>query len=139
MGGLVRFGVSIDSKLLTLFDKLIAEKGYTNRSEAIPDLIRDLLVETRWEKGDEEAIGIISIVYSHEVRELMEKLADLQHQNYAAIVSTLHLHLDQHNCLEVLIVKGKNQEIRKISDGLIATKGVRHGRLTLASTGKDLY
>jgi CopG family nickel-responsive transcriptional regulator len=139
MGELVRFGVSIDANLLTLFDELIAEKGYMNRSEAIRDLIRDRLVETRWEKGEEDSIGIINIVYNHQVRELMEKLADLQHQNYTSILSTLHLHLDQHNCLEVLIVKGKNQEIRKIADGLIATKGVRHGRLTLASTGRDLY
>jgi CopG family transcriptional regulator, nickel-responsive regulator len=139
MGELVRFGVSIDSKLLSFFDELIAAKGYTNRSEAIRDLIRDRLVETRWEKKEEESIGIISIVYNHQVRELMEKLADLQHQNYTSIVSTLHLHLDQHNCLEVLIVKGKIQEIRKIADNLIATKGVLHGRLTFASTGKDLY
>lgn len=139
MGELVRFGVSIDSKLLSLFDDLIAAKGYTNRSEAIRDLIRDRLVETRWERGEEESIGIISIVYSHEVRELMEKLADLQHQNYTAIVSSLHLHLDQHNCLEVLVVKGKSRKIRKIADNLIATKGVRFGRLTFASTGKDLY
>lgn len=138
MGELVRFGVSIDSKLLGLFDELIAAKGYVNRSEAIRDLIRDRLVETHWEKGEEDTIGIISIVYSHQVRELMEKLVDLQHRNYTSIVSTLHLHLDQHNCLEILIVKGKNQEIRKIADNLIATKGVLHGRLTFASTGKDL-
>jgi CopG family nickel-responsive transcriptional regulator len=139
MGQLIRFGVSIDSKLLALFDELISEKGYTNRSEAIRDLIRDRLVETQWEKEEEETVGIISIVYNHEMRELTEKLTDLQHQNYTSIISTIHLHLDQHNCLEVLIVKGNSQAVRKIADSLIATRGVKHGRLILTSTGKNLY
>jgi len=139
MGQLCRFGVSIDAKLLELFDRLIAEKGYTNRSEAIRDLIRGYLVETQTTKEDEEMVGIISLVYNHEMRELTEKLMDLQHKYYTSIISTLHLHLDPHNCLEVLIVRGSNRGVRKIADGLIATRGVKHGRLILTSTGKDLY
>lgn len=133
-----RFGVSIDSKLLESFDKLIDKKGYTNRSEAIRDLIREQLVENEWQEGNQDTVGAITLVYSHEQRELHDKLTELQHQKYHFIVSNLHIHLDRHNCLEVLIVKGKSKGIQKIADLLIGTRGVKHGRLTMTTQGKNL-
>lgn len=139
MSELVRFGVSMDGRLLARFDQLIAEKGYANRSEAIRDLIRDELVEQSWEEDDEEAVGTITLVYNHEVRDLSEKLIDFQHQVHGAVISSLHVHLDKHNCLEVLVVRGKGREIRKVADRLIGTRGVKHGKLVTTTTGRDVY
>jgi CopG family nickel-responsive transcriptional regulator len=138
MAGLTRFGVSIPDSLLGDFDRLIAHKGYQNRSEAIRDLIRDSLVTEEWREGNREMVGTISLVYSHHTRELSRILTRLQHDHYRTILSTLHIHMDEHNCLEVLVVKGKGEEIKKIGDRLIGTKGVKHGRLSLTSTGKNL-
>lgn len=138
MSGVTRFGVSIDSKLIRKFDALIAQKGYTARSEALRDLIRDRLVEEEWESGDNETVGTITIVYNHHTRELDHALTDLQHRSFHQIISALHVHLDAHNCLEVLVVKGKSRDIRKIADSLIGTKGVKHGKLTMTTTGKEL-
>ena len=138
MAGLTRFGVSIPDSLLRDFDRLIAQKGYQNRSEAIRDLIRDSLVTEEWREGNREMVGTISLVYSHHTRELSRILTKLQHDHYRTILSTLHIHMDEHNCLEVLVVKGKGEEIKKIGDRLIGTKGVKHGRLSLTSTGKNL-
>ena len=138
MGEVIRFGVSIDEKLLRRFNKLISHKGYTNRSEAIRDLIREHLVEEEWDKEDKETVGTINLVYNHETRELADTLIDLQHHYYLEIISTMHIHLDEHNCLEVLIVKGKAKKIREIADKLISTKGVKYGRLTAATSGKEL-
>ena len=133
-----RFGVSIEDVLLRRFDGLLATKGYGSRSEAIRDLIRDLLVSEEWEAGTEETAGTITIVYSHDTRELTETLTDLQHRHHAAIVSTMHIHLDNHNCLEVLIVRGRGKEIKEIADRLIGTKGVIHGKLTLTTPGRNI-
>jgi CopG family nickel-responsive transcriptional regulator len=138
MAGLTRFGVSIPDSLLGDFDRLIAGKGYQNRSEAIRDLIRDSLVTEEWREGNRKMVGTISLVYSHHTRELSRILTKMQHDHYQTILSTLHIHLDEHNCLEVLVVKGKGEEIKKIGDRLIGTKGVMHGRLSLTSTGKNL-
>lgn len=133
-----RFGVSIEDGLLRRFDRLLGEKGYRNRSEAIRDLIRDLIVTEQWEIGTEETAGTITLVYSHDTRELTDTLTDIQHQHHATVVSTTHIHLDNHHCLEVLIVRGKGKDIRRIADRLIGTKGVMHGKLTLTTTGKGL-
>ena len=138
MSGVTRFGVSIDSKLIRKFDALIEQKGYTARSEALRDLIRDRLVEEEWESGDNETVGTITIVYNHHTRELDHALTDMQHRSFHQIISTLHVHLDAHNCLEVLVVKGKSRDIRRIADSLIGTKGVKHGKLTMTTTGKEL-
>jgi CopG family nickel-responsive transcriptional regulator len=138
MSGLMRFGVSIDSQLIKKFDALIARKGYATRSEAIRDMIRDSLVEQEWEAEDRETVGTITIVYNHHTRELEHALTDMQHKSFHQIVSTLHVHLDAHNCLEVLVVKGMSREIRKIADRLIGTRGVKHGKLTTTTTGKEL-
>jgi CopG family transcriptional regulator, nickel-responsive regulator len=138
MSGLMRFGVSIDSQLIKKFDALIARKGYATRSEAIRDMIRDSLVEQEWEAEDRETVGTITIVYNHHTRELEHALTDMQHKSFHQIVSALHVHLDAHNCLEVLVVKGMSREIRKIADRLIGTRGVKHGKLTTTTTGKEL-
>jgi CopG family nickel-responsive transcriptional regulator len=138
MSGLTRFGVSIPDSLLGDFDRLIARKGYQNRSEAIRDLIRDSLVTEEWKEGKKEMVGAISLVYSHHTRELSRVLTQMQHDYYQTILSTLHIHLDKHNCLEVLVVKGKAEEIKKIGDRLVGTKGVKHGKISLTSTGKNL-
>lgn len=138
MSGLTRFGVSIDSRLIKKFDALVGRKGYATRSEAIRDMIRDSLVEQEWEAEDRETVGTITIVYNHHTRELEHALTDMQHKSFHQIVSTLHVHLDAHNCLEVLVVKGKSREIRKIADRLIGTRGVKHGKLTTTTTGKEL-
>ena len=138
MAGLTRFGMSIDSALIKKFDSLMEKKGYPNRSKAIQELIRDKLVEEEWEGGDRDTVGTITIVYNHHTRELDHALTDLQHQSFHQIISALHIHLDAHNCLEVLVVKGKSKDIKKIADSLIGTKGVKHGKLTMTTTGKDI-
>jgi CopG family nickel-responsive transcriptional regulator len=135
---LTRFGISLDGGLLRRFDRLIARKGYANRSEAIRDLIRDALVAGQWEAGSGEAVGTITLVYSHDTRELADTLTDIQHRHHAAVVSTMHIHLDGHNCLEVLVVRGAAREVKRIADRLIGTKGVKHGKLTVTTTGKGL-
>jgi CopG family nickel-responsive transcriptional regulator len=138
MALITRFGVSIEESLLKNFDRLISRKGYQNRSEAIRDLIRESLVQEEWQEGKKETVGTLAIVYSHHTRELSRTLTEMQHRYYQSILSTLHIHLDEHNCLEVLVVKGSGEEIKKISDRLIGTKGVKHGKLSLTTTGKNL-
>lgn len=138
MGELSRIGVAIDSELLEQFDHLIAQRGYTNRSEAFRDLIRDELVEKAWESPQSNVVGTVTLVYDHHVRMLSEKLTDLQHDYHRSILSTLHVHLDHDNCLEVLVVRGKAGEVQKIADALISTKGVKHGRLTITTSGAEL-
>ncbi len=132
MGELSRIGVAIDSDLLEKFDGLIARRGYTNRSEAFRDMIRDELVEQAWE-ADRAVVGTVSLVYDHHARLLEEKLTNLQHEHFHHIVSALHVHLDHDHCLEVLVVRGKASEVRRIADTLIAAKGVKHGRLTMTA------
>ena len=135
---LTRFGISLDEVLLKRFDDLIRKKGYSNQSEAIRDLIRDALVMEEWEGTDSETVGTITIVYSHEKRELLDLLTRLQHFHHDSIISSMHIHLDKHNCLELIAVKGKGQDIKRIADRLIGSKGVKHGKLTLTTTGKQL-
>lgn len=134
---IIRFGVSIDEKLLLQFDDLISEKGYVNRSEAIRDLIRDALVREEAASPEAGVIGTLTLVYSHEVREIADRLNDIQHDNFQSIISAVHVHLDQHNCLEVLILKGASGVVKKIADRLLSIKNVRHGKLTITTTGSD--
>jgi CopG family transcriptional regulator, nickel-responsive regulator len=135
---LTRFGVSLDDKLLRQFDRLIHRKGYTNRSEALRDLIRESLVREHWEMGSAQAVGTLTLVYNHEVRELADKLTDLQHEHYRQIVSTLHIHLDPHHCLEVLVLRGRAAELKAIADRLIGTRGVKHGTFSATAEGRVL-
>lgn len=138
MSTLSRIGVAIDSDLLRKFDALIARRGYTNRSEAFRDLIRDELVQKAWESPDSPVVATVTLVYDHHVRMLSDKLTDMQHEHYHHVLSTLHVHLDHDNCLEVLVLRGKASAVRKIADALISTKGVKHGRLTITSSGADV-
>jgi len=139
MRGTIRFGISIDDKLLDSFDRLIELKGYMNRSEAIRDLIRAALVELKWEGGEEETVGTVTLVYNHHVRDLSDKLTEQQHSHHDQIISALHVHLDAHNCLEVLVVRGKALEVKKIADELIGVKGVKHGKLVMTTAGEELH
>src|SRR5580658_3405767 len=135
MSGLSRIGVAIDASLLEKFDTLIAQRGYTNRSEAFRDLIRDDLVRIEAESPDCQVVGAVTLVYDHHVRLLQEKLTSIQHDHHRSILSTLHVHLDHDNCLEVLVVRGRSAEVRKVADALISTKGVIHGRLVITTSG----
>lgn len=139
MSKLVRFGISMDNRLLKRFDQMIAQKGYSNRSEAIRDLIRDELVDATWKEEKKDVVGTITLVYDHEIRELSDRLIDIQHQFHTRIISSLHVHLDPHNCLEVLIVKGRGRDVKHIAEKLIAIKGVKHGKLLTTTTGKELF
>jgi CopG family nickel-responsive transcriptional regulator len=134
----IRFGISLENPLLERFDSLIKKKGYVSRSEAIRDLIRDSLVTEEWESFTTETVGTITLVYSHDTRELTDNLTDLQHHYHQSILSAMHIHLDEHNCLEVIVVKGRAKDIKDIADRLIGTKGVKHGKLTVTTTGKHL-
>jgi CopG family nickel-responsive transcriptional regulator len=128
----------MDPDLLGRFDRLIQQKGYANRSEAVRDLVRNHLVEKEWEQVRGEVVGTVTLVYDHHVHDLSDKLTDLQHDYFRNIISTTHIHLDGHNCLEVLIVKGRASEVKAIADKLISTRGVKHGQLAMSSTGKEL-
>lgn len=138
MSELVRFGISADERLLERFDALIAEKGYVNRSEAIRDLIRNALVEEQWAGGEDEAVGTVTLVYDHHQSELGDKLTEHQHSHHEVIVSTLHIHMDAHHCLEVVVLRGPAGEIKRIADELIGTKGVKHGKFVASTTGDGL-
>jgi len=137
MSELVRFGVSLENSLLEKYDRLIENKGYTTRSEALRDLIRQELVKKEWEE-DQEVAGAITYVYDHHHRGLTSRLTDLQHDYQNMIISTQHIHLDHHNCLEIVAVKGRAQEVQKLAHTLQSVKGVRHGTLSMSSTGKDI-
>lgn len=138
MSELARFGVSIPDDLLEKFDVLIRGKGYNNRSEAIRDLIRDRLVEEMWTEADQDVVGTVTVVYNHEQSDLAQKLTEIQHQKHDLIISSVHVHLDYHNCLEVLIMRGNPDQVRRTGEQLISTRGVKHGKITMTTTGKDL-
>ena len=133
-----RFSVSLAPSLLKQLDQMSAEKGYDNRSLAVADMIRNQLVEHNQKTGSSDIAGTITLVYDHHKPHLQATLTDIQHDHHDVILSTVHVHLDHHNCLEVLLVRGKAAVIRKIADELITAKGVKHGKLTVTTTGRDL-
>ena len=139
MGEVTRFGISIDSQLLESFDYMIEQKRYMSRSEAIRDLIRASLVEIRAGNDEEEMVGTITLVYNHHVHDLAEKLTEQQHAHSDKIISALHVHLDAHNCLEVLVARGKACDVKQIADELLGVKGVKHGKLVMTTTGEELH
>jgi CopG family nickel-responsive transcriptional regulator len=128
----------MDRRLLGRLDAWVRRRAYPNRSEAIRDLVRQGLVEAEWKAGNAETVATITLVYDHHARLLPGRLTAAQHDHYSEIVSSLHVHLDHNHCLEVLVVRGRAQTIHDLADRLIATRGVKHGRLTMATTGKDL-
>lgn len=138
MPGLIRFGISMEKELLDRLDREIVKKGYPNRSEAIRDLIRNQLVELDWSRDEEEVAGTITIIYNHHVRGLSDLLLELQHDHHDLIISVMHVHLEHDHCLEVMVIKGPAAEARELAGRLIGVKGVKHGKLTITSTGKGL-
>jgi len=139
MKDLTRFGVSLPSELISAFDESIKRRGYANRSEAIRDMMRDRLVEEEWESYDGDVVATVTIVYDHETRELSSALNHIQHHFHSTVICTTHVHMDEHNCLEVVVLKGRADAVRKIADRLISTKGVKHGRLVCSTTGERLH
>jgi CopG family nickel-responsive transcriptional regulator len=131
MSDLSRIGVAIDTNLLEKFDRLIAQRGYTNRSEAFRDLIRDRLVIERTAAPDAIVVGTVTLIYDHHEHGVTEKLTELQHAQHELVVSTSHAHLDHDSCLEVLIVHGKSRQVEQFAYLLIGLKGVQHGRLVM--------
>ncbi len=129
----IRFSVSLPRPLLDELDRRVVGRGYASRSELVRDLIRERLVEETWEKGDEEVAGVLTIVYRHHQRELNQHILDIQHRELVHVVATTHVHLDHHNCLETIIIRGRPTEIEALSLEIRGLKGVRFSDLTRAS------
>lgn len=126
--------MSLDSGLLVRFDGWMARHGYTNRSEAMRDLIRGALVEQEWADPRAEVVAALSVIYDHDSHDLAQGMADIQHRGFRAVLCSQHVHLDRHLCLEVVLLRGRAAELRRLTDRIIATRGVRAGKLTLMST-----
>jgi CopG family nickel-responsive transcriptional regulator len=136
MAELVRTGVSIEQDLLEEFDKLIAKRGYDNRSEALRDLIRDALVAEQV-SGNKPVVATLSMVYDHHRPELSQKLTQAQHHHHGTVLAATHVHLDEENCFEVVIMKGPATEVKHLADHMLSLRGVKHGKLVMTSTGKN--
>lgn len=126
-----RIGISLEDRLLARFDRVIAEQGYQNRSEAVRDLIREKLTQQKLDDPRTEAIAAVFVVYDHHQANLAQKLIKLQHDRLLHTISSLHIHLDHHNCLEVILLRGKVSRITKLADSLLSLKGVKLGRVNL--------
>lgn len=137
MADLVRTGLSLERELLDKFDKSIARRSYQNRSEAVRDLIREHLVS---EEGDKNKViaATLTLVYDHHRPNLSDRLTEIQHQAHAQVLAATHVHLDHHNCLEVVIMKGRSAELRKVADQILSLRGVKHGKFVITTTGRDL-
>ncbi len=137
MSNLVRFGVSLEEELLKKFDRLISQHKYTNRSEAVRDLIREELVKKEWTEN-RGVTGAITLVYDHHTRELVNKVLDVQHDYHNYILSTQHIHLDHHNCFEIIVTRGKAKDVEELYLKLKSIKSVKHAGFMMATKGKDL-
>ncbi len=137
MSKITRFGVSLPDELLQRFDDEIGERGYQNRSEALRDLIREYIVRRDIDK-DTEVVGTLTLIYDHHVPELSARLNEIQHRQHENILANVHIHLDHHNCLEVILLQGRCSAIRRLADEMTGTRGVKHGKVTFTSSGKDL-
>ena len=133
-----RIGISLEADLLARFDKLMAEKGYSNRSEAVRDLIREKLVEQEWAAPAGEAVATVLLVYEHETMELSQKLTRLEHEEFHCVVSSMHVHMDHDNCLEILVLRGPGRKIQRLGERLISLRGVKHGRFIPGTTGQKI-
>ena len=136
---IIRFGVSISESLLDKFDALIGDKGYTNRSEAIRDLIRNSIIQSEQESSTDAgtAIGTVTIVYDHHTREIGDRLTDIAHDHHDLVISSMHVHLTHASCLEVMVVKGPGSSIRRFADAIISTRGVKHGKMVITGLVED--
>lgn len=135
MKALSRTGISIESELLDQFDRLIADRGYENRSEALRDLIRESLV-SKAADNNEVVVGTLTMVYDHHRPNLTQKLTEAQHHSHGKVLAATHVHLDDDYCLEVIIMKGRNKEIRNLADRMLSLRGVKNGKLVLTTTGQ---
>lgn len=138
MSNITRFGVSLDETLLGEFDALCEKRGYPNRSEAIRDLIRKSLVEEEWQDKDTEVAATLTLIYDHHRSDLAQRITAVQHEEHHMVITTLHVHLDHNNCLEVIVLKGKVEMIRSFAERLTSTKGVIYGNLSLATMANRL-
>lgn len=140
MSDLQRFGVSIEGDLLESFDRLVAQRGYATRSEALRDLIRDALVQSRISVSSEKAevLGSLTLVYDHHAKELTDQMAALQHQRHGIVISVLHVHVSHDDCMEIIALRGKAQEVRELADSLISLKGVKHGKLFITVPAREI-
>ena len=138
MGETVRFGVSLDANLLEKFDALCDRQGCPSRSEALRDIIRDTLVQDSLRSDTADAAGVLTLVYDHHVRDLSRKLNERQHDDYNVVVASLHVHLDHHHCLEILVLKGQAGQLRSLADQLRSIRGVKHGTFSITAIGADL-
>ncbi len=138
MGKLARFSVSMDEDLLRLLDRHLHGRGYSSRSEAIRDFAREILSAERLEEPHVEAVAVISIVYDHHRLDLPSRLTELQHKHYHHTVCTLHVHLDEHHCLEVLILRGRAGELSELGNLIIGLNGIKHGKIMLSVPGEQL-
>ena len=129
MEKVTRMGVSLEPELLKEFDRYIKDHRYTNRSEAIRDMIRDALATEEWAKGGGNVVGTITMVYDHDAHHVVDKLTKIQHKHHHSVHSTTHVHLDEHMCLEVIVVQGKPKDVLALADSIKATKGVKHAQL----------
>jgi CopG family nickel-responsive transcriptional regulator len=136
MAEVIRTGVSIESDLLEKFDKLIAKRGYSNRSEALRDLIREMLVAEEV-NANKPVVATLSMVYDHNRPELSNKLNAAQHHHHGNVLAATHVHLDENNCFEVVIMRGPAGEVKHLADHMLSMRGVKHGKLVMTSTGKD--
>ncbi len=133
MAQVERIGVSLDKKLLSMFDKLIAAKGYQSRSEAIRDMIREQLSTERLSNPKAEAVAVVGLVYDHHSTKLMAKLTDLQHSHLLQTICSTHVHLDEHDCLEVIVLRGAVGEINRMAENIVSQKGVKLGRVNFVA------
>jgi len=139
MSELVRFSVAVPEDLLVQFDNLVARRGLAkNRSEVIRDLVREALVNEEWDDPYQEIVGTLTLVFNHHASDLQNKLDHIQHTHHDKIISAMHIHLDAHNCLEVIVLRGRSDEIRQLAESILGVKGVKHGQLAATTTGRYL-
>lgn len=139
MSQTVRFGVSLSLELLDQFDRLVKKLGYANRSEAVRDLIRQKLVEEEWKAPDQQTFATVSLVYNHHKMSLPARLTELQHDVYAQVIGSLHVHIDKHNCLEAIVMKGRGRDLRALADKMMSLKGVKYGVLNMGTSGRKVH
>jgi CopG family nickel-responsive transcriptional regulator len=133
MSELTRTALAIDSGLLSKFDVWMKRHGYTNRSEAVRDLLRAALVEEQWADPAAKVVAVLSIIYDHAARDLAQEVTEIQHKDHRAILCSQHVHLDHHQCLEVILMQGRAQQLRRLADRIVSTRGIKAGKLTMLS------
>ncbi len=133
-----RYTISVPSPLMDAFDDLVQRRHYTNRSEALRDLMRSALVEEQWGEDDAEVMGTVTVVYDHHLRELSQRLTSLQHDAHDMVICTTHVHLDHHHCLEVIVLRGPAVKVKEMAESLIGTRGVLHGKLVCTAVANPV-